>query len=72
MATNRVLTPDQVKQHFKQHGVTIKEWAEENGFRTNAVYRVLNGIDKAYYGNGHKIAVALGLKAEQSATAAAE
>ena len=71
MATNQVLTPDQVKQQFKQRGVTVKEWAEENGFRTNAVYRVLNGIDKAYYGNGHKIAVALGLKVDHSATVAA-
>ncbi|MCC4259209.1 DNA-binding protein [Pseudomonas aestusnigri] len=71
MANQKVLTPEQVKQRFKQRGITVKTWAEENGFRTNAVYRVLNGIDKAYYGKGHKIAVALGLKAEQSATAAA-
>lgn len=69
MATQRVLTPEQVKQRFKQHGTTITKWAEERGYKRHAVYRVLNGFDKAYYGQAHEIAVALGLKAGESAAA---
>lgn len=62
MATPKVLTPEQVKQRFRQKGVTITAWAAERGFKRSAVYRVLNGFDKANYGKAHEIAVALGLK----------
>lgn len=71
MANQKVLTPDQVKQRFKQRGETVSKWAEENGFRPNAVYRVLNGFDKCHYGKAHDIAVALGLKASAPESAAA-
>lgn len=63
----KVLTPEQVKQRFKQRGITVTQWAREHGFNRNAVYRVLNGFDKAHYGRAHEIAVALGLKAEAAA-----
>lgn len=62
MATPQVLTPEQVKQSFKQRGITVTQWAEDHGYRRNAVYRVLNGADKAHYGQAHEIAVALGMK----------
>lgn len=55
-------TPEQVKQHFRQSGITFTEWAANNGYPKNAVYRVLNGFDKANYGRAHEIAVKLGLK----------
>ncbi|MBN0252676.1 DNA-binding protein, partial [Pseudomonas aeruginosa] len=48
---------------FRQRGITITQWAAEHGYKRNAVYRVLNGFDKANYGQAHDIAVALGLKA---------
>lgn len=57
-----VLTPDQVRQRFRQCGKTLTEWAVEQGWSRKAVYRVLNGTDKAHYGRAHEIAVALGLK----------
>ncbi len=63
MATQKALTPDQVKQRFRQRGITITQWAAEHGYKRNAVYRVLNGFDKANYAQAHDIAVALGLKA---------
>ncbi|WP_205588972.1 DNA-binding protein [Pseudomonas aeruginosa] len=63
MATQKALTPDQVKQRFRQRGITITQWAAEHGYKRNAVYRVLNGFDKANYGQAHDIAVALDLKA---------
>lgn len=65
MATPKLLTPDQIKQQFRQRGLTITKWAEEQGYKRNAVYRVLNGFDKANYGQAHDIAVALGMKQPQ-------
>ncbi len=55
------MTADQIKQQFKQKGITITEWAKEHGFRREYVYFVLNGQVKAHYGKGHRIARALGL-----------
>lgn len=69
MATQRILTPEQVKQQFRQRGVTITQWADERGYKRHAVYRVLNGFDKAYYGQAHEIAVKLGLKESEAAAA---
>ena len=58
----RVLTPDQVKQSFKDRGVTISQWSRDRGYVARDVYRVLNGQLKANWGKAHEIAVALGLK----------
>lgn len=62
MTRKTALTPDQVRQKLRQRGKTLTWWAEVHGFDRKAVYRVMAGTDKAYYGNAHKIAVALGLK----------
>ncbi|WP_207848910.1 MULTISPECIES: DNA-binding protein [unclassified Pseudomonas] len=63
MATHaKALTADQVKESFRQRGKTITDWATENGYTRNEVYRVLNGQAKANYGKAHDIAVKLGLK----------
>ncbi len=63
MATHsKALTANQVKERFRQAGKTISEWATENGYTRNEVYRVLNGQAKANYGKAHDIAVKLGLK----------
>ncbi|WP_420065959.1 DNA-binding protein [Pectobacterium colocasium] len=56
------MTPEQVKSRFQQHGITVTQWAQDNGYSREAVYRVLNGITKAKYGQAHEIAVKLGLK----------
>ncbi len=56
------MTPEQIKQSFKSEGKTISAWAKERGYPRQEVYRVLNGQSKAYYGQAHAIAVALGLK----------
>lgn len=58
----KALTPDQARERLRSNGKTVSQWAREHGFRIQAVYRVLGGQDKAYYGNSHAIAVALGLK----------
>lgn len=56
------MTPDQIKQNFRQRGMTFSQWARDNGYPPNRVLRVLNGFDKAYYGKAHEIAVKLGMK----------
>lgn len=69
MATPKSLSPEQVKARFRANGTTVTQWAEYHGYPRNAVYRVLNGFDKAHYGRAHEIAVALGLKPSEAAAA---
>ena len=61
------MTVQRFKAWLRSQGKTIRQWAEENGFPPSAVYRVLNGVDKANFGRAHEIAVKLGLKSEQLA-----
>lgn len=56
------MTPKQIKDALKAQGVTITQWSQSHGYPRTAVYRVLNGVEKAAYGRAHKIAVDLGLK----------
>lgn len=58
----KVLTPNQARARLREKGVTITQWAAANDFSRDAVYRVLGGQYKAYFGRAHDIAVALGLK----------
>lgn len=71
---NSVRTPEEVVASFRESGVTIKDWAERNGFKPSAVYTVLNDSRPAVRGDSHRIAVALGLKRRVAAaeTATAE
>ncbi|MEX2475045.1 DNA-binding protein [Marinobacter sp.] len=70
MATQKALTSEQVKAKLRAQGTTITRWAEEQGYRRGAVYRVLNGFDKAHYGQAHEIAVKLGMKCPEQSVAA--
>lgn len=56
------MTPQKFKETLRQQGITITQWAESHGFPREAVYRVLNGVDKATFGRAHNIAVAAGIK----------
>lgn len=58
----KVLTPNELKEKFREQGVTFAGWAQENGYTRQEVYRVVNGLVKARYGKAHEIAVKLGLK----------
>ena len=60
--TTQAMTREQVKSHLSAQGKTIKQWADENGYDRETVYKVFQGVRKANYGKGHEIAVALGLK----------
>lgn len=56
------MTADTVKQRLRAQGKTITQWATENNYRREEVYRVLGGQYRGNYGRAHEIAVALGLK----------
>lgn len=55
-------TGEEVKAEFARNGISIGSWAKANGFKRSDVYAVLDGRNKAKYGNAHAIAVALGMK----------
>lgn len=51
-----------VKHDLHMSGSTLKRWAQENGFPYRTVSDVVRGVNKATYGAGYEVAVALGLK----------
>ena len=63
-----VTTPNELRKKFDSEGKTFAEWAANNGFDPQEVYKVLNGQAKCKRGKGHKIAVLLGLKANPTDT----
>ena len=56
------MTPEQLKVQFENQGKSFAEWARQNGYTPQEVYRVINGFTKAKRGKAHDIAVKLGLK----------
>lgn len=64
---NTLLTPDQVKENFRNQGKSFMKFAHENGYRPQQVYQVLNGQAKGRFGKAHEIAVKLGMKNEEPA-----
>lgn len=56
------MTPEQLKKKFEREGRSFADWARAHNYSVVAVYRVLNGFTKAKRGQGHEIAVKLGLK----------
>lgn len=58
-----VKSAQQVKSELISQGITIKQWAEMNGYNPRFVYVVLDGKIKGTRGKSHEIAVKLGLKA---------
>lgn len=55
-------TPTQVKAEFEARGIPVSQWADENGYPRDYVYRVLNGYSACKRGRAHEIAVKLGIK----------
>ena len=54
----------QIKNEFHSKGITFSDWAKENNFSPELVYRVLKMNRLPLRGESHKIAVRLGLKEE--------
>jgi gp16 family phage-associated protein len=58
-----VMTAEEVRKGFRARGVTIAAWARDRGFNYRLVQKVLSGEAKCFYGESHRIAIELGLKA---------
>lgn len=67
--TTVLKSAEEVRSEFDRAGISIGSWAKQNGFKRERVYSVLDGRNKAKYGDAHKIAVALGLKSGVIGTA---
>lgn len=57
-------TAEQVKEDLKTKGIPLTQWAKDNGFPVSAVRAVIYGRNKGYFGQGHRIAVGLGMKGQ--------
>lgn len=56
-------THQQVAADFQAAGINVSEWARVNGFHRMTVVQLLNGKLQGNWGETHRCAVALGLKA---------
>ena len=50
------------KAALQAGGVTLTEFARRNNFKYRTVSEVVRGVNKGLYGEGHRVAVALGIK----------
>ncbi len=57
---------NQVKDDFLNSGKSIAEWARENNFSPDLVYRILKNNRIPQRGESHKIAVQLGIKSQKT------
>lgn len=64
------MTVPSFKAWLRSQGKTIRQWAAENGFPVNAVYRALNGVEKGYYGQSYAILNTAGIKRNDDRRAA--
>jgi len=55
-------TPEEAKRDLQSKGITLSEFAKKKGFKYRTVSEVVRGVNKGLYGEGHRVAVALGIK----------
>lgn len=55
-------TPQEAKHLLQDMGITLKQFAAMHGFDYRTVSEVVRGVNKGLYGEGHRVAVAFGLK----------
>jgi gp16 family phage-associated protein len=63
---NKTLTSKQVLDWFRDNGVSIADWADNQDFSRALVYAILNKERKCVRGQSYKIALALGLKSSNN------
>lgn len=69
---NLPVTPEQanqIKHRLRQRGLTLKDFAAQNDFTYRTVSDVLRGVNKASFGQGREVAIALGLIQEDKEAA---
>lgn len=52
---------NQIKHRLREQGLTLKSWAEANGFKYRDVSDVVRGVRRGYFGAGRDIAIKLGI-----------
>lgn len=52
----------QVRDYFSSNGMSVAQWARDNDFSPDLVYRILKNNRIPKRGESHKIAVKLGIK----------
>jgi gp16 family phage-associated protein len=55
-------TAEAAKQELYAKGETLTKFASKHGFKYRTVSEVVRGVNKGLYGEGHRVAVALGIK----------
>lgn len=55
-------TPEEAKRELQSLGITLSDFAKKKGFKYRTVSEVVRGVNKGLYGEGHRVAVALGIK----------
>jgi gp16 family phage-associated protein len=53
---------DEVRERFRESGISVAWWARQRGFSLPLVYSVLSGRSQATRGESFRIGVALGLR----------
>ena len=54
-------TPNQIKHRLRKQGLTLKSFAETNGFKYRTVSDVVRGLRKGSFGEGRDVRLKLGL-----------
>ncbi|MDD5328788.1 MAG: DNA-binding protein [Sulfuricella sp.] len=58
----RIKTRKEAKEELFRKGISVTQWANENGFKPGQVRDVLRKNTPCRFGYSHKIAVLLGIK----------
>lgn len=53
---------EEVRNEFRERGISVAEWARQNRFNPTLVYQVLRCRHIPTRGQSHRIAVTLGMK----------
>jgi gp16 family phage-associated protein len=64
----KVITIDEFKASLIAKGITLKQWANDHGFSYTSVCAVTAKRSLCQHGQVHRIAVAMGIKANPDAT----
>lgn len=61
-STAECLSAEEAKAAIYEKGMTLHEFAKKKGLKFRTVSDVVRGVNKGQFGEGHRAAVALGMK----------
>jgi gp16 family phage-associated protein len=62
IGVTKLRTPEEARQFLRDNGITVVEFARQNGLDRHAVNDALRGVGKGNFGKSHQAAIALGIK----------